>query len=123
MIYEILLNDTKYFVEVDDTRARLKKEAVREEEEDELSLDIPDIVPYDENAEGEEIRTAMPGRVISIGVREGDRVSTGRTLLVLESMKMENGVVARGDCRILEIAVSEGQFVGTGGVLFRVSYD
>ncbi len=120
MIYEILLNDTKYFVEVDDTEARLKKENQPKEEE-EFSLDIPDIVPYDEEATGEEIRTTMPGQVISIAVREGDRAEAGQTLLVLESMKMENAVCARQNCRILECAVSQGQFVGNGDILFRIS--
>ncbi len=120
MIYEILLNDTKYLVEVDDSEARLKKEKLREEEE-EFSLDIPDIIPYAEDAGGEEIRTTMPGQVISLAVREGDRVRAGQTLLVLESMKMENPVSAERDCTILEISVSVGQFVGNGGVLFRIS--
>ena len=120
MIYEILLNDTKYLVEVDETEARLKKEKLREEEE-EFSFDIPDIVPYDEEAVGEEIRTTMPGQVISLTVREGERVRAGQTLLVLESMKMENPVCADRDCTILETCVSVGQFVGNGGVLFRIS--
>ena len=120
MIYEILLNDTKYLVEVDETEARLKKEKLREEEE-EFSFDIPDIVPYDEDAVGEEIRTTMPGQVISLTVREGERVRAGQTLLVLESMKMENPVCADRDGTILETCVSVGQFVGNGGVLFRIS--
>ena len=120
MIYEILLNDTKYLVEVDDTEARLKKEKLREDEED-FSLDIPDIVPYDETVGAEEIRTTMPGQVLAVAVRDGDRVSAGQTLLVLESMKMENPVCADRDCTILETCVSVGQFVGNGGVLFRIS--
>ncbi len=120
MIYEILLNDTKYLVEVDDTEARLRKEKLREEEE-EFSFDIPDIVPYDEEKGGEEIRTTMPGQVISIEVQPGDRVEAGQTLLVLESMKMENAIIAERACTVLEIPVTKGQFVGNGGVLFRIS--
>lgn len=122
MIYEILLNDTKYLVEVDDTEARLRKEKIREEE-DEFSFDIPDIIPYDEDSGGEEIRTTMPGQVISIGVQAGDKVQAGQTLLILESMKMENAVCADRDCTILEVSVSKGEFVGNGGILFRISAD
>lgn len=120
MIYEILLNDTKYLIEVDDTEARLKKKKLREEEE-EFSFDIPDLELDDDDVGGEDIRTTMPGQVISIAVREGDPVRAGQTLLVLESMKMENPVCADRDCRILEIPVSVGQFVGNGGILFRIS--
>ena len=120
MIYEILLNDTKYLVEVDETEARLKKEQRREEEE-EFFLDIPDIMPYDESVGGEDIRTTMPGQVISVNVREGDHVQAGQILLVLESMKMENPVCADRDCTVLEVCASVGQFVGNGGILFRIS--
>jgi biotin carboxyl carrier protein len=122
MIYEILLNDTKYLVEVDDTQAKLKKERIRQEEED-FSFDIPDIVPYDEDLTAEEIRTTMPGQVISVAVKVGDKVRAGQTLLILESMKMENAVCAERDCTILEIPVAKGDFVGNGGVLFRVSVE
>lgn len=43
---------------------------------------------------GETIRAPLPGVVVSINVKEGDRVKQGDTLLVLESMKMENSLTA-----------------------------
>ena len=88
MIYEILLNDTKYLVEVDETEARLKKEQRREEEE-EFSLDIPDIMPYDESVGGEDIRTTMPGQVISVNVREGDHVQAGESIALLQETTLQ----------------------------------
>ncbi|MBP3411735.1 MAG: acetyl-CoA carboxylase biotin carboxyl carrier protein subunit, partial [Oscillospiraceae bacterium] len=119
MIYEITLNDIKYLVDVDDREARLKKEKLQVE--DDFSFDIPDIIPYDEDSQAEEICTTMPGQVLSIAVQAGEKVRDGQTLLILESMKMENAVSAERDCTILEIAVKKGEFVGNGGVLFRVS--
>jgi len=119
MLYEIRLNDTKYMVEVDDVEARLKKEKIVEEEDD--LMDIPDIVPMDEDNDAEEIRTTMPGQVISVLVKPGDQVAAGAPLLILESMKMENTVSAEKACTIVEVAVRQGEFVGNGGILFRVT--
>ncbi len=43
---------------------------------------------------GETVKAPLPGVVVSINVKEGDRVKQGDTLLVLESMKMENSLAA-----------------------------
>ena len=43
------------------------------------------------------IRSPMPGRVISILVRPGDRVSTGDEVCVVEAMKMEQSIRAHQD--------------------------
>ena len=43
------------------------------------------------------LRSPMPGRVISILVRPGDRVSTGDEVCVVEAMKMEQSIRAHRD--------------------------
>jgi biotin carboxyl carrier protein len=43
---------------------------------------------------GETIKAPLPGVVVAIRVKEGDQVKQGDTLLILESMKMENALVA-----------------------------
>lgn len=121
MVYEIILNDTKYLVELDDTQIRLQKEKLQEDEE--FDFEIPDIVPFAEEGHGAEICTTMPGQVLSVDVAVGQQVKMGQVLLVLESMKMENAICADRDCTILEIAVKKGEFVGNGGLLLRVSQE
>jgi len=59
----------------------------------------------------------MPGLVVSINVRKGDRVYKGQDLVVLESMKMESGVSSPCDGEIEDIKVQEGQAVETGDIL------
>jgi len=59
----------------------------------------------------------MPGRVISIKVKEGDSVKIGSPLLVLEAMKMQNEVISNLDGVVREIRVSEGDLVESGDVL------
>jgi biotin carboxyl carrier protein len=63
------------------------------------------------------IHPPMPGRVISIKVKEGDSVKMGSPLMVLEAMKMQNEIVSNIDGIVREIRVSEGDLVESGDVL------
>ena len=38
------------------------------------------------------IRAPLPGKVVDVFVKEGDKVSTGQTVLCIEAMKMENNI-------------------------------
>jgi biotin carboxyl carrier protein len=49
--------------------------------------------------------------VISVAVKEGQAVKKGDTLLVLESMKMENPILSDCDGTVTKIAVAAGQSV------------
>ena len=67
------------------------------------------------------IHPPMPGRVVSIKVKEGDSVKTGTPILVLEAMKMQNEVVSNTDGIVREIRVSEGDLVESKDVLVVIS--
>ena len=60
---------------------------------------------------GNKINSPLPGSVISVAVSEGQAVKKGDTLLVLESMKMENPILADCDGTVSKIAVAPGQSV------------
>jgi 3-methylcrotonyl-CoA carboxylase alpha subunit len=62
----------------------------------------------------------MPGRIISVEVRQGDRVTKGQKLLTLEAMKMEHSMVAPFDGVVAELSASEGAQVTEGTVLAKV---
>jgi 3-methylcrotonyl-CoA carboxylase alpha subunit len=62
----------------------------------------------------------MPGRVISVEVRQGDRVGKGQRLLTLEAMKMEHGLAAPFDGVVAELGAVEGGQVSEGTLLVRV---
>jgi 3-methylcrotonyl-CoA carboxylase alpha subunit len=62
----------------------------------------------------------MPGRIVSVGVAEGDSVSAGQVLLVMEAMKMEHGLVAPAPGRVVEVCVSVGDQVDEGRVAVRL---
>lgn len=58
-----------------------------------------------------DVRPPMPGRVVRILVRPGDRVKKGQTLVVLEAMKMQNEIPAPADARVTDVRVAEGESV------------
>ncbi|RZU13276.1 propionyl-CoA carboxylase alpha chain [Kribbella rubisoli] len=65
----------------------------------------------------------MPGTVIRVGVRIGDKVTQGQPLLWLEAMKMEHMIAAPVDGVVGELTVEAGQQVEVGAVLAVVGED
>ncbi|MCT7365054.1 MAG: biotin/lipoyl-binding protein [Mycolicibacterium sp.] len=59
----------------------------------------------------------MPGSVVRLPIAEGETVSAGQTLVVLEAMKMEHTVASPIDGVLSALPVEVGQQVSTGDVL------
>jgi len=57
------------------------------------------------------IKSPMPGLIVAIAVTEGQIVAKGQTIIVLESMKMENELKAPRDGTITSIKISPRQSV------------
>ena len=62
----------------------------------------------------------MPGAVVSVPCSEGDEVTRGEVLVVLESMKMELQITAPADGVLDALHVAPGDQVALGDVLARV---
>lgn len=62
----------------------------------------------------EVVAAKLPGNVLQVIAREGQEVSQGEVLLVLEAMKMETNVTAPRSGLVLEVYVKQGQTVETG---------
>jgi len=62
-------------------------------------------------AAGVQVKSPLPGSVIKVNVSVGQAVKKGDTLLTLESMKMENPILAEQDGTVAQVAVSAGQNV------------
>ncbi|HXV22647.1 MAG TPA: acetyl/propionyl/methylcrotonyl-CoA carboxylase subunit alpha [Alphaproteobacteria bacterium] len=59
----------------------------------------------------------MPGRIAAVGVRLGDRVGRGTTLMALEAMKMEHAIIAPSDGVVAAIHYTVGDLVEDGAEL------
>jgi pyruvate carboxylase subunit B len=66
------------------------------------------------------IYAPMPGLVVSVNVKEGDTVSAGEGVLILEAMKMENGVSAHRDAKVVKVCVKPGDQVESGSLLIEL---
>ncbi|MDE6665097.1 MAG: biotin/lipoyl-binding protein [Ruminococcus sp.] len=72
-------------------------------------------------ASGETISAPMPGNIIRVDVKEGDKVTAGQVLVILEAMKMENEIVASKDGTIAQVVTSKGAVVETGSPLVVIA--
>ncbi|WBX83282.1 acetyl/propionyl/methylcrotonyl-CoA carboxylase subunit alpha [Sphingosinicella microcystinivorans] len=66
------------------------------------------------------IAAPMPGRVLAVFVKPGDRVEAGARLLVLEAMKMENRMTAPVSGTVAKVGVAEGDQVAEGTLLVEI---
>jgi len=88
-----------------------------------LPLENPLAVEDSSNNSSAGLVAPMPGKIISVLAKAGDRVSRGQAIVVLEAMKMEHTLAAPSDCEIAAINVAPGDQVDDGAavVTFAVS--
>ena len=82
--------------------------------------EVPRFVDPADQVSAGSLLAPMPGTVIAVQVEDGTAVEAGRTLLVLEAMKMQHTISAPADGTV-EVAVRVGQQVSAGDVLAVVS--
>ena len=70
----------------------------------------------------ETIEVPITGKIISVNVKSGDKVKEGDILCLLESMKMENPILAPVNGTIAEIGVTVDQVVNPGGIIAIIEY-
>lgn len=71
-------------------------------------------------AGGTQITAPMPGTIFDLKVKEGDSVSAGDVVLVLEAMKMENEISTPVDGTVSQILVKTGESVNGGDVMIVI---
>jgi propionyl-CoA carboxylase alpha chain len=59
----------------------------------------------------------MPGKVIEVKVKKGDKVKTGDTLIIIEAMKMEHAIKATAPGKVTKLMVALNQQVDNGATL------
>jgi glutaconyl-CoA/methylmalonyl-CoA decarboxylase subunit gamma len=63
------------------------------------------------------IESPMPGTILKVSVRTGDKVVKAQVLCILEAMKMENEICAPQDGTVASVNVSAGDTVEAGTLL------
>jgi len=69
---------------------------------------------------GTKVSAPMPGTILDIKVKEGDTVTKGQAIIVLEAMKMENDIVAPCDGKVTSILAKKGDSVNSSDTLATI---
>jgi len=68
------------------------------------------------------VEVPITGKIINVNVKPGDQVQEGDVICILESMKMENPILAPVDGTIGEIGVSAEQVVKPGETIAVIEF-
>ena len=68
------------------------------------------------------VEVPLTGKIISVNVKPGDEVKEGDILCLLESMKMENPILAPVDGTITQINVTPEHVVKPGEIIAIIKY-
>lgn len=125
MKYEVILNNKKYEIEVDECSVALKGVSTVSAPVAAPAAPAAPVAPAAPaapaasapSAEGTSVASPMPGTILAINVTNGQTVRAGEVLMVLEAMKMENDIVAPSDGIVKQILVAKGSTVDTDQVL------
>jgi acetyl/propionyl-CoA carboxylase alpha subunit len=86
----------------------------------------PENVTFSESAilnnDSGNIVSPMPGKVLKVNVAEGEAVTKGQVLMVVEAMKMENNILSSKDAVVEKLLVKEGDMVDGSQKLMQL-YD
>ena len=112
--YIVTINGTKYEVEVEELAAEGAVNAPAFNPNP-----APAILPAEKPAAtgGRSVKAPMPGAILRVYVKPGDKIKAGDKLLVLEAMKMENEITAPEDGTVATVPVSAGTSVAAGAEL------
>ena len=125
-LYSLLVDNVSYEGMVEESEGQydvllwgaLYSVKVMDEREQRLAKSSAGLIPDDVEIV---IRSPMPGRIISVNVEPGEEVAAGQTLIILESMKMENELKAPRAGKIHMISVKPGDSVEQGKKLVTVT--
>lgn len=125
-LYSILMDDNSYEVlveEVEDNvevilRGRLYNASVM----DERAMLLAETRGELGGEHGEvAVKAPMPGLIVAVSVVEGTAVTKGQTVVILESMKMQNELKAPKDGTVQRIYVAQGQSVEQNKPLLTIA--
>lgn len=67
------------------------------------------------------VKAPMPGNIIKINFKVGDKVKRGDVLCILEAMKMENDICAPQDGVVASVNVAQGASVVTDELIVTIN--
>ncbi len=116
--YTVVVNGNRYSVHIaEGADEDIDIKPVQKSEKEEIQKSSKEVSKSPKSdKEGEEIKTTLPGGVLKILAKDGDRVKKGEIVMLLEAMKMEIEVVSPKD-GVIFFKVSQGDTVENNQLL------
>ena len=70
---------------------------------------------------GDTVEAPMPGTIVNVLVKEGQKVNAGDVVVIIEAMKMENEIMAPKNGTITQVVTQQGAKVETGTPLIVIA--
>lgn len=118
--YNITVNGTAYDVTVEETDASAAPVAAAAPAPAPKKAAAPKAAPAG-GAGSVKIEAPMPGTVMDVKLKVGDKVTNGTPIVIIEAMKMENEIPATCDGTIASINVNKGDSVNTGTLIATIN--
>ena len=116
--YRVQVNGKSYEVEVEEVGESTTVNAAPSKAAAAAQQPVPAPVQLVPAAAGDEVIVSpMPGKIVSVEVKQGQAVKEGDLIFVLEAMKMENDILCGRAGTVKEIRVTGNAQVNTGDVL------
>ena len=82
---------------------------------------VAQAAPAAASGEGKPVQAPMPGVILEVSVKVGDKVKAGQKVAVLEAMKMENEIDASADGTVTAVLVSKGDSVNVDQDIVKIA--
>lgn len=66
------------------------------------------------------VNSYIPGTILDVFVKEGDKIKEGDPLVILEAMKMRNVITSHADGKIARINVEKGEKIPKGHMIIKM---
>jgi pyruvate carboxylase subunit B len=123
---DFMVNGQTYFAGITRAEGDYSKVTINQKEFILMRNDIlvdESLVHADTTAAGSNenrIIAPIPGRIFRINIKEGDKISKGDVVLVIDAMKMENNILSKREGVVKKILVSKDDMVEAGTKLIEL---
>lgn len=119
-VADVTVNGTEFKVEVENGQNGAA-EAVAPSVSAPAAASRPEAAKPAGSASAKPVTSPLPGVIVEISVKEGDTVSAGQKVAVLEAMKMENEIAADRAGVIASVCVAKGDSVLEGAPIVTIA--
>ncbi len=119
-IAEVQVNGVPYKVELEKKKSVTVVAAPRPSAAPRTATGAKVVTKATPAASGYQVKAPLPGTILSVNCKVGDKVAAADTVVVLEAMKMENAIHAGRDGVIASISVNSGDSVLEGTTLVTI---